>query len=213
MNLRPLGMLLLVFLLFGAGLLWFQSRAGIGFFAEKDAGITYIGDIPVYEDFLPEDAVARPGAARKIEYVVIHETDNTNAGADAAAHNRFIHENGMTEPLSWHYTVDDHQIYHHLPDNETAYHAGDGMEVNSGNMNGIGVEMCVNSDGDYEQTLKNAQRLAATLLYEYGLDMDALKKHQDFSGKNCPSRLLNENRWDEFCEGVRTAYEKLKDAS
>ena len=35
-------------------------------------------------------------------------------------------------------------IYHHLPDDETAYHAGDGMEKNGGNMNGIGIEMCVN---------------------------------------------------------------------
>ncbi|MUU13049.1 MAG: hypothetical protein EP146_18145 [Oscillibacter sp.] len=28
-------------------------------------------------------------------------------------------------PVSWHYTVDDHSIYQHLPDCERAYHAGD----------------------------------------------------------------------------------------
>ena len=114
--------------------------------------------------------------------------------------------------LSWHYTVDDHEIWHHIPDDETAFHAGDHMEDGGGNKNGIGVEMCVNADGDYEQTLKNAQKLAATLLHEYGLSIDDLKKHQDFSGKNCPSRLLNAGRWDEFVQGVKTELEALEAA-
>ena len=51
-----------------------------------------------------------------------------------------------------------------MPDNETAYHAGDQMEKNGGNMNGVGIEMCVNEDGNYEQTLINAERLCARLL-------------------------------------------------
>ena len=171
--------------------------------------LSNVDDIPVHEDFLEEGAAGRPGEKRRIQYVVIHETDNTKAGANAAAHNNFIHSNGRTEKLSWHYTVDDHEIWHHIPDNETAYHAGDGMENSGGNKNGIGVEMCVNSDGDYEKTLENAQKLAAYLLYEYGLDLNALKKHQDFSGKNCPSHLLNDGRWEEFRQGVQVQLARL----
>ena len=110
---------------------------------QTDAGLTYIEDIPVMTDFLPEGTRARPGQKREIRYLVIHETDNTGTGANAAAHNSFIHQNANAEEgiVSWHYTVDDHEIYHHLPDDETAYHAGDGMEKNGGNMNGIGIEM------------------------------------------------------------------------
>lgn len=146
-----------------------------------DAKLTYIsGGIPVYEDFLEKGTPGRPGEKRQIKYVVIHETDNTKAGADAKGHNKFIHSNGKTQELSWHYTVDDHEIWHHIPDDETAFHAGDHMDADGGNRNGIGVEMCVNSDGNYEQTLWNTQKLAATLLYEYGLTIDDLKKHQDF---------------------------------
>ena len=74
----------------------------------------------------------------------------------------------------------------------------------------IGVEMCVNADGDYEKTLQNAQLLAAQLLYEYDLDIDALKKHQDFSGKICPSKLINAGRWDEFVQKVEKNLEALR---
>ena len=139
---------------------------------QTDAGLTYIEDIPVMTDFLPEGTRARPGQKREIKYLVIHETDNTGSGANAAAHNSFIHQNANAEEgiVSWHYTVDDHEIYHHLPDDETAYHAGDGMEKNGGNMNGIGIEMCVNSDGNYEQTLINTEKLCARLLIEYDLN-------------------------------------------
>lgn len=182
---------------------------------QADAGLSYIEDIPVYTDYIPEGSRARPGETREIKYLVVHETDNFSAGADAAAHNSFIHQNANAESgiVSWHYTVDDHEIYHHLPDNETAYHAGDQMEKNGGNMNGIGIEMCVNEDGNYEQTLINTEKLCARLLLEYDLNPDkALKKHQDFSGKVCPAKLINDGRWDEFCAAVKQKYEELKAA-
>lgn len=174
---------------------------------QEDANIQYIGDIPVIQDYLPVEDAARTGIERDIRYIVIHETDNTRAGADAAAHNTFIHENGKTEKLSWHYTVDDHEIYHHLPDNEAAYNAGDGMEEGSGNRNGIGIEMCVNEDGDFEKTLQNAQKLTASLLHEYHLTIQDVRKHQDFSGKICPSTLIQTNRWDAFVEQVEKYYD------
>lgn len=176
---------------------------------KQDAGLRFVGDIPVYEDFLPEGIAARPGEKRKILYVVIHETDNVNAGANAQGHNKFIHSNGVSQKLSWHYTVDEREIWHHLPDDETAFHAGDQMEDKGGNKNGIGVEMCVHADGDYEQTLINAQKLAATLLFSYDLPIDALKKHEDFSGKCCPSKLIQDGRWPEFQQGVEKEMTRL----
>ncbi|MGM9612039.1 MAG: N-acetylmuramoyl-L-alanine amidase family protein [Butyricicoccus sp.] len=208
-NYRPLivmcGFILLVFAVVA---LLFATRFALS--REIDESVTYVGGIPVHTDYLEEGAAGRPGEKREIKYVVIHETDNTRAGADAEGHNQFIHSNGLTEELSWHYTVDDHEIWHHIPDDETAFHAGDHMEEDGGNKNGIGVEMCVNADGDYEQTLRNAQKLAAELLHKYDLTIDGLKKHQDFSGKNCPSQLLNAGRWEEFRQGVADELAKLE---
>jgi len=180
-----------------------------------DARLSYIEDIPIMTDFIPEGSRARPGDKREIKWIVIHETDNESKGADAAAHSSFLfHNANATENLvSWHYTVDDHEIYHHLPDDEVAYHAGDNKEKNGGNMCGIGIEMCVNEDGNFEQTLINAQRLCARLLIEYDLKPKALKMHQDFSPekKVCPSTLINTGRWDEFCDGITERYKELKE--
>ncbi len=181
-----------------------------------DARLSYIEDIPVMTDFIPEGSRARPGEKREIKWLVVHETDNYSKGADAEAHSLFLFHNANAEEniVSWHYTVDDHQIYHHLPDDETAYHAGDGSQEDGGNMSGVGIEMCVNEDGNFEQTLINAERLCARLLIEYGLKPKALKKHQDFSPekKVCPSTLINTGRWDEFYKSVEERYEELKKA-
>ena len=194
------------------GGVWTHSAISRPLYA--DAGLAYIEDIPVTTDFIPEGSRARPGGLREIKYLVIHETDNFSAGADAAAHNSFIHQNANAEEgiVSWHYTVDDHEIYHHLPDNEPGYHAGDRMDEDGGNMNGIGIEMCVNEDGNYEQTLINTERLCARLLIEYDLKPSALRRHEDFSGKVCPAKLINDGRWDEFCAAVGQKYEELKAA-
>ncbi len=173
---------------------------------QADANISYIGDIPVVQSYLPKGSSSRPGLHRTIKYIVIHETDNFKAGADAKAHNDFLLSQANTQELSWHYTVDDHEIYHNLPDDEAAYHASDHMKQDGGNRNGIGIELCVNEDGNYEKTLENGVQLVAKLLHEYGLTVDDVKKHQDFSGKICPARLIENKRWDEFIERVRAAY-------
>ena len=118
----------------------------------------------------------------EVQYIVIHETDNFAAGANAARHDAFIHQNAMQEKLSWHYTIDDHEGYQHIPDTEPAYHAGDGMQPNGGNTNGIGIELCVAEDNDYEQTLKNGAILAGYLLYHGRTQKTSGFFRQDLSG-------------------------------
>ena len=44
-----------------------------------------VNGIPVQKEYIPYDSPRRPGEIREIRYVVIHETDNRSAGADAAA--------------------------------------------------------------------------------------------------------------------------------
>ena len=211
-NFRPLIVLVLLLLIilgigFGVSRLLHRGRE----VEEPSYTVMELRGFPVYEHFLDADAVGRIGGNRKVQYVVIHETDNFAAGANAVRHDAFIHQNAMQEKLSWHYTVDDHEGYHHIPDHEPAYHAGDGMQPNGGNVNGIGIELCVAEDNDYEKTLQNGAILAGYLLYKHHLNLDALKKHQDFSGKICPARLIEENRWDEFCNMVQDNYTYFKE--
>jgi N-acetylmuramoyl-L-alanine amidase len=149
---------------------------------------------------------------REIRYITIHETDNRSSGADSEAHNQLL-VNDVTNSTGWHYTVDDHSIYHNLPDNEIGWNAGDNRTKLGGNINGIGIEMCVNLTNDFEQTLRNTAQLAAELMIAYDLDMDRIRFHEDFMNKECPHRLISEGRTDEFLEMIRDAYIRKKEAA
>ena len=109
---------------------------------QTDAGLTYIEDIPVMTDFFPR--AHAPSGTEARDQVSCHPRDRQHRHRRKCGRAQLIHPpdaNAGEGIVSWHYTVDDHEIYHHLPDDETAYHAGDGMEKNGGNMNGIGIEM------------------------------------------------------------------------
>ncbi len=161
--------------------------------------------IEITHAHIPFDSPRRPGEIREIRYVIIHETDNRKAGADAAAHSAFL-TGDQNDIVSWHYTVDDHSIYHNVPDNEICWNAGDGRAEDGGNMHGIGIEMCVNLTDDYEQTLANTAALAAELLKTYGLTPDDVRLHEDFMDKICPHRLITEGRVEEFMQMIRDDY-------
>ena len=98
---KPFAILALMAVSFAAGM-WTHSAISRPLYA--DAGLTYIEDIPVTTDFIPEGSRARPGGLREIKYLVIHETDNFSEGAGAAAHNSFVHQNANAEEgiVSWH---------------------------------------------------------------------------------------------------------------
>lgn len=197
---RSVALLLVLVAIVGA---WFFLKAADGVSKERET-VAEIQGIPVVTDYIAEETKARSGTERRIKYIVIHETGNAGRNANAASHNNFLHDNADLQTTSWHYTVDDHEIYHHIPDNEIAFHAGDKLREDGGNVNGIGIEMCVNPESDYETTLQNAAKLAAFLMDTYHLKDDALKKHQDFSGKNCPEILIETGRWNAFAELVQS---------
>ncbi|TSB45334.1 peptidoglycan recognition protein family protein [Alkalicoccobacillus porphyridii] len=143
-------------------------------------------------DFLPVSASNRPGRSLTPTYITQHETGNTRAGADAEVHARYIKgADARSRSVSWHYTVDDKQIIQHLPTNEVAWHAGP-----SGNSQSIGIELCVNSDGDFQKAKENAAWLIQHLMQNLKIPLSRVVTHKHWTGKNCPARLLNE--WTEF---------------
>lgn len=195
-RLRPLGWFLFVILPLCVLLLVLRSCR------QESVEITEALGVPVHTLYVPEGDRARPGITRKIKYIVLHETGNSEAGADAKRHAIYLRYTNE-ESTSWHYTVDEDEIYHHIPDGEVAWHASDRLQNPGGNLNGIGIELCVNSDGDFEKTFDNAARLVAVLLDTYGLDIADIRQHADFTNKNCPEHIRNANRMDEFREKVR----------
>ena len=88
------------------------------------------------------------------------------------------------------------------------WHAGDGQ--GKGNRASIGIEICRSRcTGKDEQLYRRAEangvKLAACLLRKFNLPLSALRKHQDWSGKNCPHRILDEKRWESFRRQVGDA--------
>lgn len=148
----------------------------------------------------------RPGRDTNPDaWITIHETANTAAGADAAAHGDYLDSDaGERDLVSWHYTVDDHAIVQHLPDYETAYHAGDGAD-GPGNASSIGIELCVNSGGDFAATQANAAALVRLLMAEHGIPIDHVVQHNHWSGKDCPYNIRHTaGAWEGFlalCRG------------
>ena len=155
----------------------------------------------------------RPGGSNPCKYITIHETGNAAKGADAAAHGAYLDSAaGEDDLVSWHYTVDDHAIVQHLPDYETAYHAGDGKD-GPGNTTSIGIEICVNAGGDFAQAQANAASLVRLLMEEHGIPLDNVVQHNHWNGKDCPKTIrATAGAWEAFlalCRGEPANVSKL----
>ena len=151
--------------------------------------------INITQDFIPEGRNNRPGRANPMKYVTIHNTGNSSKGAGARNHASYIKsDTAANVPVSWHYTVDEKEIVQHLPDNEIAWHAGDGGS-GTGNAQSIAIEICMNSDGDLLRATDNAAELTASLCRKYGVPIENVVQHNYWkstkypNGKNCPEMI------------------------
>ncbi|MBX9158533.1 S-layer homology domain-containing protein [Bacillus cereus] len=166
---------------------------------------TEVNGVPLVEKIVPKgNDNIRPGYAMKPEYITIHETGNPEVGANAKNHADYLYNQAVGQldrVASWHFTVDDKEIYQHLPINENAWHAGDGN--GDGNRKSIAIEIAVNSDGDYNKAVENAKKLVAYLMNETGVTIDNVVKHQKWKGKNCPEIMIRTGQWQPFLAGVQ----------
>jgi N-acetylmuramoyl-L-alanine amidase CwlA len=145
--------------------------------------------VPVIVDLIPESQPNQnPGIPNDPDKGTWHETANEAAGADALMHARYLANGADGSQISWHFTVDDERIVQHLPLNRVGWHAGDGG--GPGNRT-IGVECCVNRDGDLRKAQRNTAALFGLLIAE-GI-IDDVEQHNRWSGKHCP-RFLREGR-------------------
>src|ERR1700730_723499 len=79
----------------------------------------------IVQDFIPAGNSNRPGRKLLATSVTIHNTDNSDAGANAAAHAKYQKgADARKRKVSWHFTVDDKSVYQSLPTNEIGWHAG-----------------------------------------------------------------------------------------
>lgn len=147
---------------------------------------------------------------KKIKGIVIHWTANTGKGANAIANRNYF--NSTERLASAHFIVDDRNIIQCIPEDEVAWHVGSDKYRDAGRKlseNGygpnyftIGIEMCVNSDGNWIKTYQNTVELAACLLRKYNLNTNDLYRHYDITGKDCPKMMIDESEWLKFKNAV-----------
>ena len=138
------------------------------------------------------------------KFLIVHNTAN-----DASANNEISYMRTNNSSTSFHIAVDDIEAVQGIPFDRNSWNAGDGTNGN-GNRNGIAIEICYSKSGGdkWEKAKTNAVELIVQLLNQYGWGIEQVKKHQDFSGKYCPHRILDEG-WEGFLNRIR---EKLEQA-
>lgn len=134
--------------------------------------------------------------------IVIHNTDNFARTATAYAHAEGLYH-GYMQGMSWHYAVDDKEIYQCLPHNRGAWHVGRNFGSNNlfgiiNNRNSIGIEMCVNAGYDYEKAFQNTVKLTKYLMKELNIPASKVYQHYDICTKDCPSQIRKRGDWPRF---------------
>lgn len=145
-------------------------------------------------------AYNRSHRADSIKYIVIHDTGNTGKGSNAESHYKYF--NGGNRSSSADFFVDDVQALQ-VNDYTRYYtwHCGDGHgKYRITNNNSIGIEICINCDGDYSKTFENTVQLTRQLMSELHIDINHVVRHYDASRKNCPQSMSGNDwtRWREF---------------
>ncbi|MGF2716564.1 N-acetylmuramoyl-L-alanine amidase [Bacillus cereus] len=146
----------------------------------------------------------RPQIPMSPKFITIHETANKGVGAGARSHAEYLHKQaiGATDrQASWHYTVDDKEIYQHIPINEVSWNAGDGR--GAGNIQSIAIEIAVNPDSNYTVAVENAKKLVGYLLNQTGISPSNVVRHQDWTHKDCPAKMNSLGLWDSFVSGAK----------
>ncbi len=141
------------------------------------------------------------------EYLTIHSTGNLKSTAQNERDN--LNRAGNISSTGFHIAVDEEQAIECIPLDMIAYHAGDGTN-GPGNTKTIGIEIC--ESGNREKTIQNAVELIARMLRERNWGIEKLRRHFDWSGKNCP-RILNYNNWEGWDTFKLQVEEKLKEAN
>lgn len=87
----------------------------------------------------------------------------------------------------------------------------------NGNMKSIGIEICYSMDNGYsgakseryKKAEDNAALYIAHVLKQYGWGMDRLKRHYDWSGKDCPHKMHATDTYQAFRNLVKKYLDEL----
>ncbi|MBQ9118702.1 MAG: N-acetylmuramoyl-L-alanine amidase [Lachnospiraceae bacterium] len=176
--------------------------------SETSAGTTMKQELNITEYFLTPNDYSRPQLElTEVKGIVIHYV--SNAGSTATGNRNYFEslkdgESGVS--ASSHFIVGlEGEIVQCIPLNEIAYASKER------NVDTISIEFChPQIDGKPNaETYDALVRLTAYLCKEYSLKTEAVLRHYDVTGKNCPKYYVEDAAaWTQFLADVAAAMEK-----
>lgn len=157
--------------------------------------------ININREFVSEQNISGKGNACR--FIIIHETDNFNRGAGARTHAKSQHD-GHFSGQSVHYYSGSDGVYQAAEHPCQCWHIGISYVSNppvagASNANAIGIEICVNPDGNYIKARQNAIELVRYLIQATGIPASRVIRHYDAKGKYCPRKMMdNPALWTDF---------------
>lgn len=175
---------------------------------EKTSGLDVDASEPeISVQLLDINDYSRPGTETDpITGIVIHYT--ANPGSTAQQNRDYFNglQDGHGASVSSHFVVGlDGEIVQCVPTWEIAYAS------NERNHDTISIECChPDETGKFtDATYVSIVKLTAFLCAKYELNADAVIRHYDVTGKNCPKYFVeNEDAWTLFRADVNAALEK-----
>ena len=158
-------------------------------------------DYILKEDILKKGHRRRPGGRYSKASITIHSTGNSSS--IARGERAWLDNAENNRDASWHYVVGNGTVIQAIPEEEEAWHCG----ATEGNRHSISVEIC--ESGDRRAVLETAAAFVADLLEKYGWGVEKLKRHYDWTGKDCPRILINKKfvtggmNWSWFIKAVK----------
>ena len=142
---------------------------------------------------------------KEIGYVTIHTTGDPSPTATAKAEASYQYNGSGGREASWHYSVDNLEIWQSFPDDAMCWHSG----TAKGNESSIGIEICDNLRSGFVKACDNAAQLTASLLKTHNLPISKVVQHNYWSGKDCPLEIRRGDwgiNWTGFLDLVKKYY-------
>ena len=161
-------------------------------------------DLDITENIAPEGNSNRDGRLRKKYYVCVHDTGDTDYDHTAGFWSNIVKiqdwELGRYE-CSYQYVTGSDGIYHNIPDNEIAYHAGDSTyydyDLIDAKVSGVNPNpvVTISGDGYYEIDGKKSAILAPRIHKEKdgNVIIDRLPQTSDLNSQGVLCKLVDGN--------------------
>lgn len=128
-----------------------------------------------------------------VSWITVHYT-----GAPGSARNNGVYFSGGNRDASAHYFIDDDDIVSSVPEEDTAWHAGNF----NANQCSIGIEVCSDGEDFSDEEIARLTWLVGDIMSRYGIDADHVVRHHDMADygfygswvdphKDCPAPYVS----------------------